>query len=85
MHTLVDYTGRMFREGKAAISAGPTRNLGPLGSDADRWWSRIDKPSRGRLLGRAPSSNRVGPNLRDQELKMSRPAAHSVGAATPLR
>jgi hypothetical protein len=49
---LVDYTGRRFRERKAAISAELTRILERLGSDADRWWSRIENLGKGRLLGR---------------------------------
>jgi hypothetical protein len=49
---LIDYTGRMFREGKAAISAELSGILERLGSDAERWWSRLEKLSKGRLLGR---------------------------------
>jgi hypothetical protein len=49
---LLDYTGRMFGEGKAAISAELTGMLERLGSNADCWWSRIAKLSKGRLLGR---------------------------------
>ena len=55
---LVDYTGRMFREGKAAISAELTGILERLGSDAERWWSRIEKLSKGRLLGRFFAASR---------------------------
>jgi hypothetical protein len=49
---LVDYTGRLFREGKAAISAEVSGILERLGSSADRWWARLEKLSKGRLLGR---------------------------------
>jgi hypothetical protein len=55
---LVDYTGRLFREGKAAISAELTGILERLGSNAERWWSRIEKLSKGRLLGRFVSASR---------------------------
>ena len=55
---LVDYTGRMFREGKAAISAELRGILERLGSNAERWWSRIEKLSKGRLLGRFFAASR---------------------------
>jgi hypothetical protein len=55
---LIDYTGRMFREGKAAISADLAGILERLGSDAERWWSRIEKLSKGRLLGRFFAASR---------------------------
>ena len=38
---LVDYTGRLFREGKAAISAELAGILERLGSSADRWRARL--------------------------------------------
>jgi REP element-mobilizing transposase RayT len=56
---LVDYTGRLFREGKAVISAELTGILGRLGSNAERWWSRIEKLSEGRLLGRFFAASRA--------------------------
>ena len=58
---LVDYTGRLFRNGKAAISAELTGILERLGSSAENWWARIEKLSKGRLLGRffAASRNRL--------------------------
>jgi len=49
---LVDYTGRLFREGKAVISAEVAGILERLGSSAESWWSWLEKLSRGRLLGR---------------------------------
>src|SRR5271169_2850011 len=55
---LVDYTGRLFRDGKAAISAELSGILERLGSSADRWWSRIEKLSKGRLLGRFFAASR---------------------------
>jgi hypothetical protein len=55
---LVDYTGRMFREGKAVISAELSGILERLGSNADRWWSRIETLSKGRLLGRFFAASR---------------------------
>jgi hypothetical protein len=49
---LVDYTGRLFREGKAVISAEVSGILQRLGSSAQSWSSRLEKLRRGRLLGR---------------------------------
>ena len=49
---LVDYTGRLFRTGKAVISAELSHIFERLGSTADSWWSRLQKLSEGRLLGR---------------------------------
>jgi hypothetical protein len=60
---LIDYSGRLFRDGKAAISAEVAGILERLGSNAESWWSRIEKLSNGRLLGRFFAVNRQ--RLRD--------------------
>ncbi len=49
---LVDYTGRLFREGKAVISAEVAAILERLGSSAESWQARLRKLVGGRLLGR---------------------------------
>jgi hypothetical protein len=49
---LVDYTGRLFRDGTTPLSAELAGILERLGSDSERWWSRIEKLSKGGLLGR---------------------------------
>jgi hypothetical protein len=49
---LVDYTGRLFREGKAVISAELGAILERLGSSAENWQARLQKLAGGRLLGR---------------------------------
>jgi len=49
---LVEYTGRLFRDGKAVISAELPRILERIGSSAESWWARVEKLSKGRLLGR---------------------------------
>jgi hypothetical protein len=58
---LVDCTGRLFREGKATISAELIGILKRLGGSAEHWWSPIARLSKGRLLGRffAASRNRL--------------------------
>jgi len=49
---LVDYTGGLFREGKARISAEVGAILERLGSSVDAWEARLGKLASGRLLGR---------------------------------
>jgi len=56
---LVDYTGRLFREGKAAISRELAGIFDRLGSSAESWWARLEKLSRGRLLGRFFAASRA--------------------------
>jgi hypothetical protein len=56
---LVDYTGRLFREGKAAISSELSAIFDRLGSNAESWWARLEKLSRGRLLGRFFAASRA--------------------------
>jgi hypothetical protein len=51
---LVDYTGRMFREGKATISHDLAEILQRIGGSALGWQARVERLKRrgGRLLGR---------------------------------
>ena len=49
---LVDYTGRLFREGKAVISAELGAILERLGSSVEDWQARLRMLAGGRLLGR---------------------------------
>jgi hypothetical protein len=51
---LVDYTGRLFREGKATISREVADILQRIGSSADGWQAQLGQLKRrgGRLLGR---------------------------------
>jgi hypothetical protein len=55
---LVDFTGRLFRDGKAAISAELTTILERVGSTAERWQSRLEKLKAGRLFGRFFAASR---------------------------
>jgi hypothetical protein len=55
---LVDYTGRLFREGKAATSAELTGILNRLGTTAESWQARLEKLKAGRLLGRFFAASR---------------------------
>ncbi len=56
---LVEYTGRMFREGKAAISGELARVFKRLGSNAENWQGRLQKQAAGRLLGRFFAASRT--------------------------
>ena len=55
---LVDYTGRLFRDGKAVISNELTEILNWLGSSLESWQARLKKLSEGRLLGRFFAASR---------------------------
>ncbi len=55
---LVEYTGRLVREGKASISADVADIFERLGFSTDAWQARLLKLSGGRLLGRFLSANR---------------------------
>ncbi len=46
---LVDYTGRLSRDGKAAVSAELSGILNRLGSSAESWRVRLEKLKGGRL------------------------------------
>jgi hypothetical protein len=48
----VDYSGRLFQEGKATISREVAEIFERIGTDADTWQGRLQKLSGGRLLGR---------------------------------
>jgi REP element-mobilizing transposase RayT len=55
---LVDFTGRLFRDGKAAISREVTAIFDRLGSSAENWQSRLERLRKGRLLGRFFAASR---------------------------
>ena len=55
---LVDYTGRLLREGKASISRELSALFDRLGSGSETWQTRLMKLREGRLLGRFLASTR---------------------------
>jgi len=75
---LVDYTGRLFREGKAVISRQVAEIFERLGSSAETWQARLEKLRKGRLLGRFPPS--AGLRLRGQPAAITRCGAASRSA-----
>ncbi len=56
---LVDYTGRIFRDGKAVISRELAEIFDRLGSNAENWQARLEKLAGGRLLGRLFAASRM--------------------------
>ena len=55
---LVEYTGRMLREGKAAISSEVADIFGRLGCTPETWGVRMSKLTGGRMLGRFLAASR---------------------------
>jgi hypothetical protein len=55
---LVDYSGRLFREGKAMSSRELAEIFEQIGTTAETWQSRLEKLSEGRLLGRFFAASR---------------------------
>ncbi len=74
---LVEYTGRLFREGKAAISAELAGILERLGSNAESWQARLLKLAGGRLLGRFFAASRE--RLRDVAGRLGRHHLANLG------
>jgi hypothetical protein len=54
----VDYTARLYRSGKAAVSREVAAILHPLGSSCNQWQARLEKRRHRRLLGRFFASSR---------------------------
>jgi len=59
----MDYIGRLFRDGKAAISREVAGILERLGTTAENWQARMEKLSKGRFFGRFIAASRQ--RLRD--------------------
>ncbi len=74
---LVDYTGRLFRDGKAAISAELAGVFDRLGFSADKWTTRLEALRNGRLLGRFFAGSRT----KLQELARKLRVRHLVNLA----
>jgi hypothetical protein len=74
---LVDYTGRLFREGKAAISAEVAGILDRLAISADTWRIRLEKLRTGRLFGRFFASTRE--RLKQQARRLGMRSVWNLG------
>jgi hypothetical protein len=78
---LVDYTGRLYRKGKAAISAELAGVLDRLGSNAQSSRARMDKLRSGRLFGRFFAASRE--RLREVAARLDvRRVANLAGCST---
>ena len=55
---LVDYTGRLYRQGKAEISRQVAAIFDRLGTTAENWQSRLEKLREGHLFGRFVAATR---------------------------
>ena len=55
---LVDYTARLYREGKATLSREVAEILERIGSSVDQWQGRLQQLSQGSLLGRFFATSR---------------------------
>ena len=71
---LVDYTGRLFRQGKASISAELAGIFERFGCSAQSWQNRMEKLRDGRLLGRFFATTRAKLREIAERLGMRRPA-----------
>jgi hypothetical protein len=69
---LVDYTARLFRDGKATLSRAIAEILDRLGSTADHWHARLKKLRQGDLLGRFFASSRQRLRAVAERLGLSR-------------
>ncbi len=74
---LIDYTGRLFRNGKATVSAELAGVFDRLGFSADKWTTRLEALRNGRLLGRFFAGSRA----RLQELAGKLRVRHLVNLA----
>jgi hypothetical protein len=70
---LVDYTGRLFRQGKASISAELAGIFERLGCSAQYWQNRMEKLRDGQLLGRFFATSRAKLREIAERLGMRRP------------
>ncbi len=55
---LLNYSGRVFREGKASVSEELTEILDRVGYSAENWQDRLEKLKNGRLFGRFSAASR---------------------------
>jgi len=62
---LVDYSGRLFREGKATISREVAEIFERIGTTAETRQARLEKLGQGRLLGWLLAASPGAPGLRE--------------------
>ena len=69
---LVDFTARLYREGKATLSGAVAEILERLGTSVDHWQARLDKLRRGNLLVRFFATSRQRLQAVAERLGLSR-------------
>jgi hypothetical protein len=74
----VDYTARLFRKGKAAISREVADIFERIGTSAEIWQARMQKLREGRLLGRFFAASRQ--RLRDVAQRLALHHVPNLGA-----
>ena len=79
---LVDYTGRLFREGKARISQELAGILERIGSTEETWNGRIEKLKTGRWFGRFFATSSAKFQAVAEQLKLRRPVNFARCALT---
>jgi hypothetical protein len=79
---LVDYTGRLFRDGKAIISAELLGILNRLGTTTETWQARLEKLKAGRLPGRFFAASRE--RLREVATRMNVHHMANLGGCAAL-
>jgi hypothetical protein len=75
---VVDYTGRLFREGKAVISAEVVGILHRVGISLEEWHDRLERLKRGHLFGRFIAGTRA--RLREVAARMGVHHLANLGA-----
>jgi hypothetical protein len=79
---LVEYSGRLFREGTARISAELAGILDRIGSSAGSWQVRMEKLRNGRSFGRFFAASRDKLRALAERLNVRR-LVNLVGCAAP--
>jgi hypothetical protein len=75
---LVDYSGRLFREGKATISRDVAAIFERIGTTAETWQARLEKLSKTRLMGRFFAATRQ--RLKDVAARLGLRRAVNLGS-----
>ena len=78
---LLDYSGRLFREGKSLISQQVVELFERIGTTAETWQARLVKLSEGRLLGRFLASTRR--RLKEVTQRLGLRRAVNLGRCVP--
>jgi hypothetical protein len=78
---LVDYTARMYREGKATLSREVAEILDRLKSSADHWQGRLEKLRQGTLFGRFFATSRQ--RLREVAERLGLKRVPNLGGCPP--